>query len=102
MEGRGVSVIIPCFESWPLLQRTLHCVVADCARLGDPWEAIVVDNESGPQTVAAILLYAETVDGVRVIQRTGLAGRHFQPGAARNVGIDLARFDNLIFFDADC
>lgn len=98
----GVSVIIPCYESWPLLHRTLTCVVADCHRLGGQWEVIVVDNDSGTPTLDALLAFASRTQGVNVIQRTGLEGRHFQPGAARNLGIESARFESLVFLDADC
>jgi glycosyltransferase involved in cell wall biosynthesis len=98
----GVSVIIPSYEGWPTLRMTVLAVLHDARGLGIPWEVIVVDNESNPGLVDRISALAEPRDPLRVIRRTGLRGRHYQPGAARNVGIDHAKFDWLVFLDADC
>jgi glycosyltransferase involved in cell wall biosynthesis len=102
MKSAGVSVIVPSFQGWPLLCRTLEAILFECRAAGGEWEVIVVDNESGRSTVDQLHELAGRIDELRVIARTGLQGRHFQPGAARNVGIEAARFPCLIFLDADC
>jgi GT2 family glycosyltransferase len=96
----GISIIVPTYESWPLLQRTLAVVAHDARTLGVPWEMILVDNESDPSLVADARRVVG--DGLRVHRRTGLDGVHFQPGAARNIGIEMAVYDHLIFLDSDC
>lgn len=100
--AEGVSVIVPTYEAWPTLHRTLGAIVHDCRGLAVPWEVLVVDNESGADFLARAESFALDNPGVRLVPRTGLRGRHFQPGAARNIGIDLARYGTLIFLDADC
>lgn len=98
----GVSVIIPVFESWEVLHRSIAAVVHDCRAAGSPWELIMVDNDSGADFIAQASRFVETVPEARLIRRTGLGGRNFQPGAARNAGIDHAAYSTLVFFDADC
>jgi len=97
--SRGVSIIIPSYENWPLLERTIAAALFDIRVLGGGSEIIVADNESR----ASIATRAAAMGSeIRVIRRRGLNGRHFQPGAARNDGIDAAKHDILIFLDADC
>lgn len=98
----SISVIISVYESWPLLRLTLASVLFDCRSAGGQWEIILVDNESDPNFVGQIENFTAEESSVRVIRRTGLKGHHFQPGAARNTGIEAARFNCLIFLDADC
>jgi GT2 family glycosyltransferase len=96
----GISIIIPTYESWPLLQRTLASLVADARELDASWEIIVVDNESQSSLIEKIRRISP--GQVKIHQRTGLGGHHFQPGAARNIGVEIASYDSLIFLDADC
>jgi GT2 family glycosyltransferase len=98
----GITIIVPTYENWPLLYRTLASVLFDARRTGVPWQVIVVDNDSGPGLVDRVQALARPGEDVEAIRRTGLGGRHFQPGAARNLGIQHAAFDCLVFLDADC
>ena len=102
MSRPGGSIIIPTHEDWPSLERTLAATVHDCRQLPHRWEVIVVDNESGPAWIARFRQAFGGDERIRLIRRTGLGGRHFQPGAARNAGIDAARHDWLVFLDSDC
>lgn len=99
---RGVSVVIPCYESWPLLERTLAAVLGDAARLDVACEVLLVDNDSGPGLRRAVERRFGSSEPLRVFHRSGLGERKFQPGAARNTGIEHARFDRLVFLDSDC
>jgi glycosyltransferase involved in cell wall biosynthesis len=96
----GVSIIVPTYESWPQLQRTLVVIAHDARALGVRWEIILVDNESDPSLTAGARRVVG--DGLRAHRRSGLGGLHFQPGAARNIGIEMAAYDYLIFLDSDC
>jgi GT2 family glycosyltransferase len=100
--GSGVSVVIPSYESWSLLERTLAAVLHDVARLDAPGEVLLVDNDSGPELRRAVERRFGSSELLRVFHRSGLGERKFQPGAARNTGIEHARFDRLVFLDADC
>lgn len=98
----GVSVVIPAYESWPILRRTLAAVLHDARALGTAWEVIVVDNESTPSLAGDVRSLATHNEPLHVIRRTGLRGMHYQPGSARNRGIQQARYGCLVFLDADC
>lgn len=98
----GVTVILPTYQAWPILRRTLAAVVAECRAYGGPWEVLAVDNESGAAFRAAAQDFAAMHPGLCFVFRADLGGRHFQPGAARNIGIDQARYPCLVFLDADC
>jgi len=98
----GLSVVVPAYESWPLLERTLAAVVHDAGRLDVQCEVIVVDNESDPSLVQEAWRRFGSSGVLRTHRRTGLRGSHFQPGAARNEGIARARHEKLVFLDSDC
>jgi GT2 family glycosyltransferase len=98
----GISVIIPTYESWSLLERTLAAVIHDALEVDSPCEVLVVDNESDPDFMSRLDHRFGSSRVLRVYRRTGLGGRHFQPGAARNEGIARARHEHLIFLDSDC
>ncbi len=97
----GMSVIIPAYEAWPLLQRTLASIILDAAVLEIPFEVVIVDNESDRRLAQRVSRHFGSHE-IRVHRRTDLGGVHFQPGSARNIGIEMARYDSLVFLDADC
>jgi len=98
----GISIIIPTYDNWPLLHRTIAATLADCRMLALSWEVLIVDNESCDEAIQQIEQFVGRDEPMRLISRRGLNGFHFQPGAARNVGIEAARYDRLVFLDADC
>jgi glycosyltransferase involved in cell wall biosynthesis len=101
----GVSVIIPVHDAWPVLQRTITATSFDCRNAEISWEILVVDNDSSHATIEALeelVRRLHIVDEVRLFRRVGLEAGPFQPGGARNLGIDHARYCSLVFLDADC
>jgi len=89
----NVSIIIPARDAADTLAETLHSVSSQVFR---DWEAIVVDDGSTDDTASVVKQFASHDRRFRLVQ---------QPGAgvslARNKGIELARFDHLLFLDAD-
>jgi len=88
-----VSVIIPCFNAAPMIERTL----ASVRRQTYPAvEIIAIDDCSADDTLA--ILRSWEARGVRVIARDHNSGG---PSAPRNDGIAVARGAFLAFLDQD-
>lgn len=100
---RGLTVVMPTYEEWPALERTLASVEADVRRLDRPCQVVIVDNGSGTRTRRKIYRFARrSAMDVEVVLRRNLGGVHFRPGTARNIGVSRARYEHVVFFDADC
>ncbi|WP_338870444.1 glycosyltransferase family 2 protein [Myxococcus stipitatus] len=84
------SVVIPTYNRARLLERTLASVFAQEER---DYEVLVVDDGSTDDTLEVLAGYGEKV---RVLQQAN-AG----PGAARNLGIQEARGEYVVFLDSD-
>ena len=92
-EGRAgplVSCIVPVWNCESYLSDAIDSIIGQTYR---PIEVIVVDDGSTDRTAEIIARYA---DRLRAIRQPN-AG----PGAARNVGIGLARGSYIAFLDAD-
>src|SRR3990170_1036132 len=89
----NVSVIIPAHNEAGTLGETLESLLKQTFR---NWEVIVVDNGSNDETAAIAATFAEKDHRIRVVSEP-------QKGVsiARNTGIRMARFDWLLFLDAD-
>lgn len=87
-----ISVIIPTYEEWPILQLCLDCL-AEQSLDQERFEVIVANNNSSPEVPDTLRM----APNVRVIHAP-------KPGsyAARNEAIRLARGDILFFTDSDC
>ncbi|NTX09357.1 glycosyltransferase family 2 protein [Myxococcus sp. CA051A] len=84
------SVVIPTYNRARLLERTLASVFAQEER---DFEVLVVDDGSQDDTLEVLARLGEQV---RVLQQSN-AG----PGAARNLGIQAARGEYVVFLDSD-
>jgi glycosyltransferase involved in cell wall biosynthesis len=89
MDNR-VSVVIPTYNRSGLVTRAIDSVLA--ATSGED-EVIVVDDGSTDDTASAVRRFGDAVRYVRIDN----AG----PGAARNVGIRMARSPLVAFLDSD-
>ncbi|MFL6333560.1 MAG: glycosyltransferase family 2 protein [Pyrinomonadaceae bacterium] len=88
----AVSVVIPTYNRAPLLGRSIRSVLAQCF---EDFEVIVVDDGSTDETAEVVAAFDDPrVSYVRLARNTGA-------GAARNVGIRLARGKFLAFQDSD-
>ena len=89
----NVSVIIPAYNGATTLEETLKSLQAQTL---PNWEAIVIDDGSQDETVAVATQLAEQDARIRLVSQAngGVC-------SARNRGIQEARFDWLLFLDAD-
>ena len=86
-----LSVVIPSYNAGIYIAECLHSVLAqqDCP----PFEVIVVDDGSTDGTAE---LVERDFPTVRLIRKPNGG-----PGSARNLGVDHARTDVIVFIDAD-
>ena len=94
-------MIIPAYENWTTLDRTLAGALRACRRARRPFEVLVADNGSGSAFSRALGRLSVREPAVRHLRRSA---RHapFRPGDARNRGIAAAQHACLVFIDADC
>jgi glycosyltransferase involved in cell wall biosynthesis len=94
-ERYNVSVIIPTYNRRPILQKCLEHL-ANQTLEARCFEVIVVDDASTDDTAQMIreLTVPYTLRYIPLDERTG-------PGGARNVGIEAAQADVIVFLDSD-
>lgn len=88
-----VSVIIPAYNAAETITETLDSLHA---QTHSDWEAIVIDDGSCDATTIVAGQYAEQDPRIQLINQS-----HQGACAARNAGIAVARYDWLLFLDAD-
>lgn len=86
----GISVVIPLYNKSSTVARTIESVLAQRDAL---FEIIVVDDGSTDSSADVAAAFGERV----TLLRQANAG----PSAARNRGASVARYENLVFLDAD-
>lgn len=90
--GPAVSVVLPTYNRAPLLGRSIRSVLGQSY---EDFELIVVDDGSTDETAAVVAGFRDP--RVRYVALSGNRGA----GAARNVGIRMARGRFLAFQDSD-
>ncbi len=87
------SVIIPAFNAGETIAKTLQSVIMQTR---PDWEVIVINDGSTDHTAAIVEAFVLHNNKIRLIsqENAGLS-------AARNAGIAVAKFDHLLFLDAD-
>ena len=91
----SVSVIIAARNSAATLGEQLDALLRQSPSV--PWEVLVVDNASDDATAQIAAQYASAHSHFRCIAATERLGA----GYARNTGVTHARYDGLLFCDAD-
>lgn len=93
MNAPRVSVVIPHFNRAALLKETLGSIASSSL---EDWEVVIVDDGSQPHELEEVRALAS--ERVRVLQRTdGAKG----PSRCRNIGLNHASSDHVIFVDSD-
>ncbi|PSB45447.1 glycosyl transferase family 2 [Cyanosarcina cf. burmensis CCALA 770] len=89
----NVSAIVPAYNAAATISKTLESLFAQSF---PHWEAIIVNDGSSDDTLAIATQFAERDSRIRVVSQsqTGVS-------AARNTGIKEAKYDWLLFLDAD-
>jgi glycosyltransferase involved in cell wall biosynthesis len=88
------SFIVPARNAAPTLAQTLHSLLAQ----GDgDWEALIVDDGSSDETPQLIAAHAQRDPRFIALRGGGTPG----VSAARNVGLQHARGQRIVFLDSD-
>lgn len=93
------SVVIPTYNRLPILQKCLRAL--ELQELGDQtpitgYEIVLVDDGSTDGTLAWLNAHKEEFPHLRSFEQD-----HAGPAAARNLGVEKARGDTIIFIDSD-
>ncbi len=87
------SIIIPAKNAACTISRALDSIVSQSHLVR---EVFVIDDHSRDDTATIVKAYADSFDYIKIYASNGLG-----VSAARNMGMDLATGDYLIFVDAD-
>lgn len=87
-----ISVIVPAFNAESTIDRCLRALARQTVPQ-ESYEIIVVDDGSLDETCARV----QANDGVRLLTQA-----HAGPAAARNLGVQHARGEIVLFTDSDC
>lgn len=90
---KSLSVIIPAYNEEKVIEKTIRSLENELNRLDLDYEIIVVNDGSTDKTRGIL----EKISGIQVLHHSYNKGN----GAALKTGIEKAKFDNLLFFDAD-
>jgi glycosyltransferase involved in cell wall biosynthesis len=92
MNSSRISVIVPAYNAGDTIDRCLEALAHQTIPR-ECYEIIVVDDGSSDETCARVKAHA----GVRL-----LAQPHAGPAVARNLGVEHARGEIVLFTDSDC
>jgi len=88
------SVVIPTYNRLPILQKCLRAM--ENQDFKQPYEILVVDDGSTDRTIPWLTENADQLPHVRLIQQD-----HGGAAAARNLGIEQAQGETIVFIDSD-
>ncbi|GAB4472528.1 MAG: glycosyltransferase family 2 protein [Elainellaceae cyanobacterium] len=93
------SVVIPTYNRKPILEKCLRSLERQAIPAISPidgYEVVVVDDGSTDETVGWLQAHANELPHVRLFLQN-----HQGPAAARNLGVEKAVGDTIIFIDSD-
>lgn len=93
------SVVIPTYNRKPILEKCLRALELQQFEIDTPiagYEVVVVDDGSTDETVDWLKTHAAELPHVRLILQN-----HQGAAAARNLGVEQAQGDTIIFIDSD-
>lgn len=93
------SVVIPTYNRQPILEKCLRALERQRLRSETPvegYEVVVVDDGSTDETVRWLKESHAEFPHVRLFEQN-----HLGPAAARNLGVECAKGDTIIFIDSD-
>lgn len=91
----GASVVIPCHNAAEFLPEQLDALKAQ--DFEGVWEVLIVDNLSSDDLDGVVDRYSNELPGLRIVRATERANL----GYARNVGVEHAGFERVLFCDGD-
>ena len=89
------SVILICRNAAATIEDTLDGLAAQ--RWSEPWEVVVADNGSTDETIEIVTRHRSRFPSLRIVDASARVG----VPAARNIGIEHARGELLLFADSD-
>ena len=93
------SVVIPTYNRKPILEKCLRALETQHLKPNSQvkqYEIVVVDDGSTDNTIAWLTDHQTEFPHVRLFQQN-----HQGPAAARNLGVEQAKGDTIIFIDSD-
>lgn len=96
-ETPAISVAFPACNEEAAIARTLRDAAAELARLGLPWEILVVDNASADRTAAVVEEVAAETPGVRLLRHP----RNLGYAASTRTALANLRGEHLFVVDSD-
>jgi glycosyltransferase involved in cell wall biosynthesis len=93
------SVVIPTYNRLPILEKCLRALEAQVIPADSPiagYEVVVVDDGSTDRTIDWLQTHQAELPHVKLFQQD-----HQGPAAARNLGVEKASGDTIIFIDSD-
>lgn len=97
MQRPLISIIVPCYNEEPVIERFFEEVTGELSLLDAEWEIICVDDGSRDNTLCRLLDYARLDERIKVLELT----RNFGKEAAITAGLDACSGDVVVPIDAD-
>jgi glycosyltransferase involved in cell wall biosynthesis len=91
-----VSIIIPAFNRADIIAETIESVIEQTYK---NWECIIVDDGSSDYTVQLVADYGKKDYRIKILSRPSV--RKKGANICRNIGLENATGDYIIFFDSD-
>lgn len=88
------SIIIPCYNCAKYINNLYESIKKSTI---EPNEIVFVDDKSTDETISILETLNKKDKSIKIIKND----KNLGPGGARNKGVEIAKFENLVFFDAD-